>query len=145
MKYLKFFFSAFIVFTLASCADEPFDPQSTDIRTEISKEWNVVENNGEQSFSCTVSKVPTSENQVVITNFHKMASVTATVYSDRTISVPNQTLAGTTTGLKNCTGTISSTYQKIDWTYTITDPQDGDFQVTASFSPGTISKKKKIQ
>ncbi len=145
MKIKTLLFFTLVILIFSACSNEPFDPATTDIRTEISKEWNVTENDGSGDFTflSLITKDASDETKVSITNFHNLASVKATVFSDRTISVSDQTLAGSATELKNCVGTISDTYQTINWTYTIVD-QDGEFSVTAVYTSGNISKKKKI-
>jgi hypothetical protein len=134
-----------VVFLFACNSNEPLNIENTDARTEISKTWKVTENGGDGavSFESIVSKDATDNTKVEITNFHNLATVKATVFADNTISVADQVLGSSNITLKNCKGTISSSYQKIDWTYTIDDPQEQPaYSVTASFTPATISKIK---
>ena len=143
MKILNCLFIPALAVFLFSCADEPF--VNADVRTEISKTWTVLENDGIQdyTFESVISKNLTDDTKVDITNFHKMANVKATVFADKTISVPDQKLGTSNIWLKNCTGTISATYQSIAWKYTIDDPQEAKpYAVTATYKPSTLVKKK---
>ncbi len=130
-----------------SCKNETLDPSTTDTRTEISKTWKCDEISDGQtnSYDVVITKDAANENQIIIKNFHNCGGTNemkATVSTDKVITIANGSIPGLTYTLKNCIGTISASYQKIDWTYIINDPQTGDLQVTATYTPGTITKKK---
>lgn len=140
MKNLKLLSFLFIASILFSCMDEPAPP-ATDLRAEISREWNVTENDGSFTldFKSTISKDPNDNSKILITNFHSLGDsieVYAIVYDNNTIELPSQTVGNT---ILYGSGEISSAYERIDWTYTA--EEENIVQVTGTYTIANISKK----
>jgi len=146
MNKTFFFLIIFTSISLFSCkTDEVAEVEKVDLRAEISLEsgWDVVQNDetdpefGEITYHCTISKDETDDTKIIISKFHNIeeAKVSAVMYEgDRIIQITEQTLEGTNTTVAG-TGTITSTYQRIEWNYTANGAQ-----VTAVFTPGTVTK-----
>ena len=143
MRTFKLLAFVIIILSIFSCKDEVFDPTSVDIALEISKDWSVEANGGEEPeyYTATINKVPNSDNKVSIVGFHNESTVTAVIYDDLTITVDNHELSGLTVDVKDCSGIISENFQRISWSYTILDGGD-EYKYTAEFTPGTITKKQ---
>jgi hypothetical protein len=87
---------------------------------------------GQSTYSVNITKSSTDSTKVFIDNFYQMGAgnkVTAKL-SGLTLSIPNQTVDGfAITG----SGTISSNYKTINWTYTVNDGAEVD-HATAVYS-----------
>jgi hypothetical protein len=94
-----------------------------EVMTNVAGDWNVAENSttyGPQNYVVNISK--TSEITISIKNFFDHNVITLDVEVDGyKFNIPSQTagsfvIAGS--------GTISNSYKKIDWTYTVTDESE---------------------
>ncbi len=140
MNTLKLLALLFISTTFFSCIDEP-TPPVTDLRAEISREWDVTENDGNFTldFKATITKDASDETKILISNFHNLGNditAYAIVYSTNSLEIPTQTIGNT---IIQGTGEISATYEKIVWTYTA--EEENIVNVTGTFTIANISKK----
>jgi len=140
MKTLKIIFLLSIVLNFISCIDEPAPP-ATDIRDEITREWNAEESDGEfpLNFTVKITKDTNDDSKILISNFHNLGtSITAyaIVFENNTIELPSQTLRNT---IVRGTATIASGYERIDWTYTA--EEQNIVTVTGTYTIADISKK----
>lgn len=122
-----------------SCLDEPAPP-ATDIRDEITREWNAQENDGEfpLNFTVKITKDTNDDSKILISNFHSLGSFTAyaIVYENNTIELPSQSLGST---IVSGTAVIAPGYERIDWTYTA--EEENIVTVTGTYTIADISKK----
>ncbi len=144
MKKLKISLIIILIsFAIVSCKDEPAAPEKTDIRAEISGNWDAVYNTGEGDFTfdASISKDPASDNKIIISNFHNLGSsakAEVIVNDDRTLEITQQNLTEIATIQGD--GDVNADFTIINFTYTIED-QDPSRNVDATFTIGQISKK----
>ena len=141
MKTLKLMIPVLILF-LMSCIDEPAPVKTEkEIVQEISRVWNCEEFEegfgALPSFDATISDDPSNDAGILISNFHGLGttSISATVRTDLTIEIPEQTLFEQT---YIGSGEISNDFTRITWDYTI-ENADGTVRITATYTYGTTS------
>lgn len=124
----------FSLIQLISCKPDDTTPETGDIRDKIVSSWKCQENSatyGTQNYYVDISKdsVP---GKIFIDNFFNLGlgkSVTASV-NGQIITINNQMVEG---NLFNGTGTISSNYNSISWSYTF-DEGNGAENVSAVYT-----------
>ena len=141
-SFILLVFSMFLI--LYSCDDELAPPPAEDMREEIARTWSCELNDGENTstFESVITLDPDSDNQILISNFHGLdpdSAVYATVYEDKTITLPNQKLMGTNTIVEGTKVTISEGFERIDWEYNATD-QAGTYAVTVVYTFSDVKK-----
>lgn len=111
------------------------DDNSTVNPTSIIDTWNCNENSptyGTTSYQVDISKDTNYTNKVIIDNFYQLGwgkEVKATL-SGQLLTISNANIDGF---LINGTGTISSNYNSISWSYTV-DDGSGSENVTATYT-----------
>ena len=119
-NYVRYFLKIVLLAVIvASC--QKLDTATDDERDNITGAWSCSENSqqfGPQSFNVEVSKSPTDSTRILIDNFYGLGAGYS-VYSkmvNLNLTIPSQTVNGNQiTG----SGTISSNYKTINWTYTV--------------------------
>ncbi len=149
MKKISLFLILLTITTLYSCKDEEVEVKATEMSTEISRLWacSEIDDQGTRNYEVTIEKDTSNTDKIIIKNFHntgKDNKIEGTISSDRIITVADQDLQGTTYLLKECTGEISADFQRITWTYKIDDPQTEIYSVSATYTPGQISKSGEV-
>lgn len=122
-----------IMFTIVaiSCNRDDEDTPNADIYDT----WKCNENSatfGTQNYHVDISKDNTATDKIIIDNFFNLGlgkSIKATL-SGQTITINNAVLEGNTF---NGTGTVSSNYNTINWSYTF-DDGNGPENVTATYT-----------
>lgn len=119
---------------LVSCKPDDTTPDTGDIRDKIVSSWKCQENSatyGTQNYYVDITKDSVA-GKIFIDNFFNLGlgkSVTATV-NGQIITINNQMVEG---NLFNGTGTISSNYNSISWSYTF-DEGNGAESVSAVYT-----------
>ncbi len=139
MKTIYYLIAIFISVTLFSCIDEPAPP-ATDIREEITREWNAEEDDDgfPLNFTVQITKDPNDETKILISNFHNLgssATAYAIVFENNTIELPEQTIGNT---VIIGTATIATSFERIDWEYTA--EEENIVNVTGTYTIGDIAK-----
>lgn len=138
MKILKVFLPILAIATIFSSCDPETVPDEVDVASEIEGKWWCEDNDG-LTYNVTVNKI--ADNKIKIENFNNLGeseSVSVDVYDDNTMVLTEQSVSTVTV---NGSGTISPGYESMQLDYTVTD-QDGPYEVSASYSLGTVSKRK---
>lgn len=115
---------AFIIF-LASCTDPANDP-GTDDRDALIGNWVTTESSaqfGSSSYTISISKSNSDDNQIIIKNFYNLGSSTNTIasVSGKSISISSQQVSSHTVS-----GSGSLSGSKISWSYTTNDGVQAD-------------------
>jgi len=141
----KIAFSLMILLSIffVSCQDEAAETEQVDMATEVARLWSCKETDDQGARNYEVKIEKKASDILLIKNFHNIGvdnSIEAKLTTDRILTVTEQTLPGTNLIVKECTGQISSDYQRITWNYKIDDARLGIYSVSATFTPGQISK-----
>jgi hypothetical protein len=133
-NYVRYFlFLAVLAAMVISC--DKLNMATDDPRDNLVGVWSCSENSqifGVQSYDAGVSKFPTDTTKILIDNFYGLGSEYS-VYAkmnNLNLTIPSQTVNGYQV---SGSGTISSNYKTIDWTYTVTGAGQTD-HVTAVYS-----------
>jgi hypothetical protein len=121
-----------MIIILANSCNVLDEPNTEDIINNITGNWNCEENStafGTQNYDVTISK--TSEISVHINGFFIEGLVVYAEVEGYNITIPKQTVDSYEI---SGTGTISSSYNKINWSYSITD-DGGTDAFTAVYTP----------
>jgi hypothetical protein len=116
-----------------SCEDET---ATDDPRDKIVDTWNCKENgsiSGTTSYAVEISKSPSDSTKVFIDNFYGLGpgiKVTAKM-NGLSLIISSQTVDG---NLISGSGSISSSYKTISWTYKVNDGGGEIDNVTAAYS-----------
>ncbi len=119
---------------LISCKPDDTTPDTGDIRDKIVSSWKCQENSatyGTQNYYVDITKDSVA-GKILIDNFFNLGlgkSVTASV-NGQIITINNQMVEG---NLFNGSGTISSNYNSISWSYTF-DEGNGAENVSAVYT-----------
>ena len=133
----------FMSLWFVSCQNETAETEAVDMATEVARLWSCKETDDQGTRNYEVKVEKKTSDILLIKNFHSIGAentVEAKLTSDRILTIAEQTLPGTSFILKECTGQISSDYQRINFTYKIDDARLGIYSVSATFTPGQISK-----
>jgi len=123
------------VFFQFSCQTDLGDLDRVTVIENVIGKWHVVRDDGDITSEYQVEIIEDNEveNGIIITNFINNGANAHATINDLEITVPSQQLG---TNTVNASGVISNDFQSIEWNITI----DND-NVTATFTPGTITKK----
>ena len=123
------------VFFQFSCQTDLGDLDRVTVIENVIGKWHVVRDDGDITSEYQVEIIEDNEveNGIIITNFINNGANAHATINDLEITVPTQQLG---TNTVNASGVISNDFQSIEWNITI----DND-NVTATFTPGTITKK----
>jgi hypothetical protein len=138
---LIIFLFIWITIPLLSCSNEPVPPATEkEIISEIARNWSchVVGDGFPFDNEATITSNPASDSQIFIYNFHNMGStdkITATVKTDLSIIIPEQTVNNQTF---SGTGDISNDYTQITFEYTLENDTE-TLQISATFTYGITS------
>lgn len=130
-----FIFFIFLLFiTVVACNPNDPTPDTGDVRDKLVSSWKCQENSatyGTQYYYVDIIK-DTVAGRIIIDNFFNLGlgkSIKANV-SGQTITINNQMVEG---NLFNGSGTISSNYNSISWSYTF-DEGNGAESVSAVYT-----------
>ena len=123
------------VFFQFSCQTDLGDLDRVTVIENVIGKWHVVRDDGGITSEYQVEIIEDNEveNGIILTNFINNGADAHATINDLEITVPSQQLG---TNTVNASGVISNDFQSIEWNITI----DND-NVTAIFTPGTITKK----
>jgi hypothetical protein len=138
MKKLTYILAAtgILLFGIVSCTpeDEP-TPDTGDSRDKLVGTWQCTENSptfGTQNYYVDISKDTSSTDKIEIDNFFGLGlgkSIKGSL-SGNLITISNATVMGY---MFNGTGSVSSTWKSISWSYTV-DDGNGPENVTATYT-----------
>jgi len=123
------------VFFQFSCQTDLGDLDRVTVIENVIGKWHVVRDDGGITSEYQVEIIEDNEveNGIILTNFINNGADAHATINDLEITVPSQQLG---TNTVNASGVISNDFQSIEWNITIDNEN-----VTANFTPGTITKK----
>ena len=138
--FILFFIVIFSFISVASmCEDDPDVDPEADKRENITdqKKWaceRYINGDLDATYEVEITKDVNDENKIIVTNFFNNGESANATMTGFNLTLPSQDVGGfTLVG----TGTIQDDYQRIDWNYTV----NGEDNVEATFTPGTLTKK----